>query len=78
LGDEKAPGTDPDAVDEDDIVDLAGDGHERLQAPAPGGVVTERAPGSAADFGLRCLARQPPQETAQLLAFAHVTSGANG
>lgn len=39
--------------------------------------MTKGASGSAADVGLRCIARQPAQEPAQLLPLAHVASGAD-
>ena len=76
--DQQTPRPDPDPIDEDRIVDFAGDRHPRSQGPAPGCLVTERSSGAAVDLGLRVLAGQPGQEAAQLLPAGHIGSSPDG
>lgn len=71
-GDQQAPGADPDAVDEHRVVDLPGDGHARLERPAPGRFVAEGTAGSAVDFSLAGFPGQPGQEASQLVTAGQV------
>lgn len=62
--DQQAPRADPDPVDEDGVMNLAGDGHSRVQLPVPRGLVAEGPAGTAVEVGLGALSDQPGQEPA--------------
>lgn len=72
LGDQQAPGADPDTIDQDRIMNLAGNRHPRLQLPTPGCCAAEGAPAVPGELGLGRFPGQPGQEPAQLLPLAHI------
>jgi len=77
--DEETPGADPDAVDEDRVIDRLGGSEGRGDVPAPRGAALERAAGGrAVGFGLGVLANEPGRERSEVFASAHVGSASHG
>lgn len=72
-GDEEAPGSDVDAIDEDRVMRRRDGSEAWFDIPAPGGCAAELARGSSpAEIGLGMFSGQPGKESGELVSAGDI------